>query len=832
MATQASLSVAPRSFPRRTASSTAWFWWKETRQLAPLIVVLIAVASLIVISVSLLASLVNGVKTEMFGEAALLLFPGLFATGAGPLLVGQERSQRTMDWLVLLPISAKRLLATKFLVALVGLAVMWLFSIALLWLVAPASGPWRGTGGEYSLPLWLLHSVFVLIVGFYVGWRFVNPFYGLVALIPMAFAPFLATSLVAGLAARPMNISVLNGINFWFTLLGIGIMVPLAYRAAIKALSPAPPPSLDSRLSAEASSPAKPIRDATPPRFGMRLAAILWQSYSSARGMLAIVVGMLLAAWFAAMGIIGIEPVGVTVGLLPLLLPAGPLAICWLGVAVFKHDGATERIRFLADRGISHRIAYCGLHAIPLALLTAALLVYGTWNLMISHDESGSDFATGLPTLLSMTFIALAIYAVSQWISQLMRTMLLAVILAPFVSLLVCGWLAFSFFAFGVPWWAIATCVALPFAATAVMMRRYVDGTDRPMAFLLGGLMVVLLTAIPLACAAWQVYQIPSIEQPVRARWLAEAQRLRSGQSTANPVPMSALLSQPQSPRDGSPDPIGDVQGELESQPLRPLEFIQAHATSHDWVATLEHWVYPRWHGSFLLHRRTWLREPERWDEFAIWLEASGRLLPALRRSTLLSGQEIADRLEVLLLDTLAMPQLATHRDDPAVMVAVQAIGTPQRRAAARRRAALVTWLNLQQQDQQHPYRNVGYLGLETLNHVPPGLSDWMRPRIHDAFLLAVLDGIEAAAGGSTEQNWRRALHALHQTGKAFEPSRYGDAIRSMPPMETMTIATNTGFGQLWGMDWEFIRAETLLNDAAERLDDDLDDSPDQPTSR
>ena len=124
-----------------------------------------------------------------------------------------------------------------------------------------------------------------------------------------------------------------------------------------------------------------------------------------------------------------------------------------------------------------------------------------------------------------------------------------------------------------------------------------------------------------------------------------------------------------------------------------------------------------------------------------------------------------------------------------------------------------MTWSYLQDEDDDQQFRNVGYLAIEQSNSVPPGLSGWMHPRIMDAFLLALLNGIEAAQQRPSDQDWRRALHALHQPGGVFETSRYGDAIRLLPPMETMTVSVNTGFGQLWGLDWEQVDPQTLLDD-------------------
>ena len=51
----------------------------------------------------------------------------------------------------------------------------------------------------------------------------------------------------------------------------------------------------------------------------------------------------------------------------------GLLAASWLGVLAFQGDGVQDRIRFLAERGVSPAKIWWTRHAPPLSLLAVAL---------------------------------------------------------------------------------------------------------------------------------------------------------------------------------------------------------------------------------------------------------------------------------------------------------------------------------------------------------------------------------------------------------------------------------------------------------------------------
>ncbi|MCS7467281.1 hypothetical protein NZK35_11565 [Stieleria sp. ICT_E10.1] len=815
MSTEATLTALTTT--RHEASSTAWFWWKETRQLAPLVALLAIVSLLIIVINAILGVAMESFRFQLPHEVTMLVFPGLFATGAGPLLVGQERSLRTIDWLALLPISSKRLATTKLLVGMAGLAVMWAFALLVItafdlghrdtshWMIGGQTGY---SGNPFSYPVWISHSLFVLLAGFYVAWRIKNQFYSLIALIPLAFSPLIATSLVSEFSNRPMAMGPLDWINFGFTLLGIAIVTPITYRAAIQTLGAAEAPSVTPLLDVSPHSPARETNEAIPATFGTQTAPIIWQSIHSAKGMLAILIGMLLISFLAAVQLAAVDRYRGIIGLLPWLLFLAPLAVCWLGISVFKHDGASERVRFLADRGVSPGKTYLALHAVPIAILCCSLLVYGLWNLTIVHQESVSDFAAGLPTLVTILMFIVWIYSISQWVSQFVRTLILSVILAPILALITTGWLVFAYVSLGFPIYGLVLCGLAPMLATYVMMRRYMDTADRPLTFVVGGGVVGLIVLLPIGFAATHVLSVPSMDPTLRSELISEAQRDSTQNARLVGVPITGFAGDFAFRHDPLGDKMKDLQDHLGDYKLDPLKSVAPlKAGGSDQVfARMDPWIYSRWHGSIMQTRIQWRQnqDDQAWTELAKWLDASATLLPALRRSSLLSDQEIADRFEVLLIDTLQTDVPAERADEPAVQAAKQAIGTPASRAAARRRAVVVTWQH-NFQDDRGRYLNHH---LTVLEHQPPGLVGWMEPRFYDSLVTAMLEGIDAAANRSDDLGWRWKLHQLHQTGGVFQTSRYGDDLRAAPAIETMTVDRVNGYGQLWGRDWEYVELQ------------------------
>ncbi|KAA5538752.1 acyltransferase [Roseiconus nitratireducens] len=808
-----------RTVPDRS-SSTAWFWWKESKQLAPLIMLLIIVAGLILIMNVISTAIVNPGGFWLPDEVVLLVFPGLFATGAGPLMVGQERSLRTMEWLALLPISAKRLLSTKLSVAFAGLALMWCVvavGIALFGLGNPHDANWTigqrpsHSDNPISYPIWMVHSIYVLLSGFYVSWRIRHTFYALILLIPLAFAPMIAVGLIAAYNDRPMMSGTYDVLIGVFTLLGIAVMAPLSYRAAMRALGPERAPAAVPLLELPRRSSADASVDETAPRFGTRVAALVWQSIESRRGMLVLLVAMLLVSLLAFIRLCSIDSRlrGID-QFLPFVTLLAPLAVCWLGTAVFKQDGAIEQIRFLADRGITPQTVYYARHAIPVAILATGLLLYAGWALT---TVGGWDRdRTPVPSLITVAAVVFLFYSVSQWVSQLVRTLLLAVILGPIISVIVTVWLLTAYTQLALPTAALVIVSLLPLLATRVVMRRYMDATDRPLAFVVAAGVVAAMVIVPIVFAIAFVRGVPGMTAEQRNTLLAEAHSAR--RQTASPVQLMFLDWRSNAERtlvpDSQKDLIEKIRNSLNANSQDPRQWINGLETLRQGSFPLQGDFYAldRFQSAFVLHRMRWRQDndAESFERFAPWLDTASVLLKGLRRSRQVAQQEIADRLEVTLIETLRTPEMRPHRDAPAVRSAVASIGTPASRAAARRRAVLASWV--QRQDPQSRSSRDHVAALETM---PRGLVAWLDEPLYESFVLAALDGIQASKNRSDDGSWRRRLHSLASPKGVFESSQYSDRFRQLPAAATMGENYFAGPGQLWGRAWEYVDVAEFL---------------------
>ena len=690
------LTIESTSTAPRGPSSHAWFCWKETRQLAPLLMLLLIVSFLIVLFDNLVGVMSGAMSFRLPNEVTMLVFPALFATGAGPLLVGQERAQRTLDWLILLPIASRRVMLTKLVVGATGLAVMWCFSVFVIiafdlrspdtsWFSIRRS--YSTSGNPFSFPVWFAHSFYVLLAGFFVAWRIKNQFYSLIALIPVAFAPMIATTMLREMSRRPVMAADADWLNLVFTFAGLAVLAPLTYRAAIRTLGADAAPSIKPLVGERLSSPAHETDDAIAPRFGTQIAPIIWQSIHSARGTLLLLIGLLLISFLALVRASDLSTLRGPDELLPWLMLSGFLAISWLGVTTFKYDGSSERIRFLADRGVGHRRTFFAMHAVPLAVICASITIYGVWNLSVTL-RSRSGFVAELPTVLTLSLILFGLYSVSQWVSQFIRTLVLAVILAPIVSVVVIGWMMFALLTIGFPLYAVAGCILIPLLATYFLMPRYMDSTDRPWTFFVAMIVIGLIVLAPIGHAAWRITSVPGIDPAERDQLLAEARQL-----TLNRLPLQVISSVNFAAHDPTPsylrDPLKEFYKDRERFTLDPQEVIAPLVRNRQSAAALPPWEYARLHGAIVKARITYEEDPgdESWQSLASWMEMSGTLLVGLRRSWRVIDQETADRLEVLLIDILEDDAIAERRDDSSYQLALDSIGTRESRNQARRRA-------------------------------------------------------------------------------------------------------------------------------------------------
>jgi hypothetical protein len=197
--------------------------------------------------------------------------------------------------------------------------------------------------------------------------------------------------------------------------------------------------------------------------FAIMIAAVVWGCYAGFIG------------WFRTSDILNV----------PLILSifAAALATSYMGVISFQGDQLQNRIRFLADRGVPPGLVWRTRHAVPIAMLViSGLLVFALIAITplqrSNHPGQGLVGKGLVASLACFAFLALSIliYSYSQWVGQLIRSPIVAAIVAPaFVGVMGMYWY-FAFVELDASFWLLGLSGAIPMVATWAMMKRWMNG--------------------------------------------------------------------------------------------------------------------------------------------------------------------------------------------------------------------------------------------------------------------------------------------------------------------------------------------------------------------
>ena len=442
--------------------------FKELRMLLPLVLML-AVIGLIL---QILMQLANPPdQNNLLQPLFVLALPGLFAAGVGALLVGQERDSRTLYWMASLPILKQDIIRVKFFAGIAGLAAVWLISLALLLVRNGMSSDWNRlvSDSDPDIAYGILYSVFVLLVSFATAWSFRSTFVGLLVLVGIATLYTVAMNVLSG--SKPSDALVMLSL-----VMGSGIALTLGWYAALRTLSPMPPPKVASVALPVASAFDRSISD----RWGIQSpsSALIWQFGAQNRTMLF----GLTFLFFIALVALMIETINASpfrFNILPIVaMPAALISVCWLGVISFQGDNIGNRIRFLSDRGISPRSVWLTRHAILVGMLIASVIAVGCFVVICTFllPNSPSSWQFLFTVSIAWAFSAWTIYSVCQWISQVLPSPIIAAIVAPVVGCMPFAYGAFAFNTLETPIWILVMVTLIPWIATFRMTRFWMDG--------------------------------------------------------------------------------------------------------------------------------------------------------------------------------------------------------------------------------------------------------------------------------------------------------------------------------------------------------------------
>ena len=490
------------------------------------------------------------------------------------------------------------------------------------------------------------------------------------------------------------------------------------------------------------------------------------------------------------------------------LLVLVPLAVSWLAVSVFKGDGGVERVRFLADRGVSPTMIWVGRHAVALANISFGCVVYTLVTTYLIFDSTG-DSVYLLPSLSLLVLALAVVYGVSQWTSQLVRTLTLAVILAPVLAGLTVGYFLFLIKDVGTPIWMTAVLSALPIAATWSMMGRYIDMRDRPRSIVIGLGILAAFILLPLLAALTDSAVMGDMPAAMRAELLKEGRTANATQNAVNLIPFPWQTEDASAPQISPQQPaVSEAMLEIESRtPDQFIPALPALRRSPQQAATSDYGIVHLLVSRLMLQRLTFEHTPNEQKDAALaeytpWLSAAAVIVRALRNNSRWLDQEQADRLEIVLADSLKSPALTAYLARDEIVSIVEMLPTRERRNTSRRRAVLASWAKSTSSDPKpQPRLQMGGIKFD-MHHDPlPSIFFDFVTRQKEQMVLAALDAL--ASNASSIESWQRWMHHLMLPPSVpFELGPYSPRFRDLPAIKDLRLEMIYPM-RYWGMSWE-----------------------------
>lgn len=692
------------------APSLAWkrLLWKEFKQILPLVIALVGIGILL----QFLGLLTTVYSPEAFHGAIFVLTPSLLAIGIGPMLVSQEKELRTLSWMGSLPIQRSTIVVSKVIVSVFSLGLAWLLGLVVVCLVCPTVFRSSDFFNSFAI-LWPIHTLFLAMLSFSLAWICPTAISALITLLPMAAVPFLlawiqvewlpqtwlqdsskrmpslfasilnygvVAILVAGIAWRYGKVSFVSGrspnrwINWWSGL-------DLRYR-----------PTAHARASTQGMVPS-----------------LLWQIIKQNRLIAVFASSILLLPGMAYIFLSdfgynrtsGSEAMVFFVGSITVLL------LAWLGASVFGSDSTKQRIRFLADRGVSPGLVWCTRQIVPFSLV---LIAFGCWYLLYAYaaaNEPVGQYPVRVPPLpwMIIGFMMLAVHASSQWCSQWIQSSLVAFCVAPAVAIGAIAYGGFAIFALGSPMWLLAASVVIAFIASRVMMRPWMDGRFSTHYWLSqAGFLctAILVPAIPFLIAFATVPRIPSSVHSALLKEATSYGKDTTALELAVATRKSEPINDPQFDEDGQlieqtiPRAVPVDQMDVAQSVQEAMGFVESQLAGHAGPI-----VGSTYGGMALANREASLAsirldlnssEPTTVARYTRAILLLNSIAERLRLRGRLVEQEYADRLDCWLVLDLKKPSRREALGSENYSKLARRLADLPARNQARRRAILMSW--------------------------------------------------------------------------------------------------------------------------------------------
>lgn len=679
--------------PQYWPSSTWRLFWKEFRQILPLLWALLAIGALLQIIGAIQSAINPSIANTGLHQIALVLMPSLFSVGAGAMLVSQEKELRTLQWLSSLPIPTKQIVWTKFLCGLVGLILCWVGSSLIAFALCPNVFDDRTNFYLfYAASVWgtqyFVSSLFLLVASMTTGWIFKSAWVALVMLVPIAIAPVFTLAAMANFKEEWFRSTVASLIVYSASAVVLALAGRFWGRSSFVSASSAWFGQFTYRAPTRLRQLTIPDDWRPLPAAPSLLWQIGWQNrmlWVSAVSILLGGLSLLSVEWFVRSSLPGF-----------VAIPSF-IIFCWLGASTFGSDGDKKRIQFLADRGVSPGLIWWTRQFFPLclALLSFALFVLSAFA--VARSPHG---AVPVPVFTFLCGI-FAIYGATQWASQLVRSSLLNMCVAPAVGVGVLAAMAFAFTTLGAGYiWLVPSVLTL-FVASRVMMRPWMDSRFNLRTYLQHAGFAALASLFPTIPFFATIVTYPSISKEAQQELTSIASRTpvvrANGSIASNRNPLASLdetedagQTDPQSVSSKKSIPI-DFGARLDTELANLASYFSTPGFYPDISIPNSLSILRRTSialSSELTEDRKAIETNRYQRAMALCLE----IAKSYRQRTDLLSQEFADQVEMELIRELSDPQKRTLLESQFVSSMLQHLGDKKARQDARLKALAISW--------------------------------------------------------------------------------------------------------------------------------------------
>ncbi len=659
----------------RAGAYWPWLLCKEAKQLAPLFIALAACGFVM----HLLARLGN--EYRYIHAVSLIMVPLLFSIGAGPMLVSQEKEQRTLGWIGSLPVNPRSIIFSKYVVCVAGLVLAWIVSVAMTWMLSSSFS--ISFGLKQVEPLAFISGTFsVLSLGFALTWMFSSAVSSLVALVVAS-----SVAAIFGKIALTAIVSIKDSSleNVGLVLFGLVMAVATIFYGPRVLVAPAE--------SVLAFSGTRQRRNRHPQKARAELwtltpsSSLIWQIGRQNTFLWSglLLVFVMSGFLFFSLSFNAPSPADIS---LAIVLPIG-LTLSWLGASVFGSDAYRGRINFLAQRGVAPRAIWWTRMILPLGIIILGLIGFTSLQMLPIDDGLGESPRLDVPLV---AVGVLTIFGFTQWFAQWTRSTLIGFCVAPAIAAMIIGYQSFAIFSLQAPFWIFLLSFGVAMLATRIMICPWMDRRFDWRYWTSHGAMLLLALVIPLIpfLYTWATY--PDMPSDLKRSLSAE---VKEYQESPRPASLD-LKSNNLAPNVGdktaeSSDVVSAVSERIDAmeQELRSTEGPvglpgNAIAMTADLLSLRMDAVLDSKQPDDRAQK-----DIQRYRQVIVLLD---NLVRRLRLSERLKEQNYADVIERWLVSELGKPGRRAIFTDQQYARMVAGLADQDARNQARRRAVVMTW--------------------------------------------------------------------------------------------------------------------------------------------